>query len=111
MHRACRLIVGATLEAAHGRVDVRLVKFKVENLKSQIFIFLLQLSKLILESVCLFLSLLSGDSGTFAVLDETVLLLRENTAHHDKSLDRDNVEVNLPEANLQGLSIELVNIA
>ena len=48
-----------------------------------------------MESVRLLLSLLSGDSGAFAVLDETVLLFREDTAHLDKSLDCHDVEVNL----------------
>ena len=91
------------MEAAHGRVDVRFVKFKVEDLKSQIFIFLLQLSKLFGESVGLLLSLLSGDSGAFAIFDETVLRLREDTAHLDQSLDGHNVEVNQEEANLQSL--------
>ena len=48
-----------------------------------------------MESVRLLLSLLSGDSSTFAILDETVLRLREDTAHLDKSLDCHDVEVNL----------------
>ena len=98
------------MEAAHGWVDIRFVKFKVEDLKSQIFIFLLQLSKFFGESVGLLLSLLSGDSCAFAIFDETVLRLREDTAHLDQSLDRDNVEVNHEEANLQGLWIKLINI-
>ena len=91
------------MEAAHRRVDVGFVKFKIEDLKSQIFIFLLQLTKLLLECVRLFLSLLSGDSGAFAILDETVLCLRKDTAHHDQPLDCHNVEVNLEQANIQSL--------
>ena len=63
-----------------------------------------------MESVRLLLSLLSGDSSTFAILDETVLRLREDTAHLDESLDRHNVEVDLEKANFQSLCIKLVNV-
>ena len=72
-----RLVGGLDGAAAHGTLGAHngLVTFKIQDLHSELFIFGFQLSKSVSKGGRLFLSLLTGDSGAFAVLDEAVLVL------------------------------------
>ena len=77
------------------------------DLLLQLFIFSFELIKLLLKCVCLLFSLLSGDSGTLAVLDEAILAFWEHAAHHDETLDSNNIKIDLPKANLEDADINL----
>ena len=93
-----RGIIGAAdVGAAHGTFGAHLglVAFKVQDLHSELFIFGFQLCELVDEGSGLFLSLLTGDSGALAVLDESVLVLGENATHQDEALDGHGIEVDL----------------
>jgi len=92
-----RLVGASDSTAAHGTLGAHhgLVTFKIQDLHSELFIFGFQLCELVDEGGGLFLSLLTGDSGALAVLDETVLVLGENATHQDEALDGHGIEIDL----------------
>ena len=105
-----RVVVGGGLvgaldgTAAHGTLGAHngLVTFKIQDLHSELFIFGFQLGQAVGQGGRLFLSLLTGNSGALAVLDETVLVFGEDATHQDEALDGHGIEIDLEETNPQG---------
>ena len=63
-----------------------------------------------MQSECLLFSLLSGDSGTLAIFDEAVLSSWKDAAHGNQALNGHEVEVDLEQANIEGLRVDLINV-
>ena len=106
------VIGGTNVAAAYGTLGAHLgpVAFKVQDLHSELFIFGFQLCESFDKGVRLLLSLLTGDSGALAVLDEAVLILWEDAAHQDETLDGHCIEVDLEETNPKGLLVDLFDV-
>ena len=107
-----RLVGGLDGAATHGTFGAHngLVTFKIQDLHSELFIFGFKLGEPVSKCGSLFLSLLTGDSGALAVLDEAVLVLGEDATHQDKTLDGHGIEIDLEKTNSQGLGVNLFNV-
>ena len=91
-------------------MDVRSLAFKVHEPESEVFIFRFKLVKSLSKGHLHLLSLLSGDSGALSVLDEAILGLGEDAAHLDEAFDSHNVEVDLEEANPEGVGVDRLDV-
>ena len=91
-------------------MDVRSLAFKIHEPEAEVFIFGFKLVKSLSESHLHLLSLLSGDSGALSVLDEAVLGLGEDAAHLDEALYGHNVEVDLEEADPEGVGVDGLDV-